>query len=190
MDRLKGQLCYLSGPMDRTDWTAATEWRNNLKPLLLDLKVGILDPCDKACAFGEENEQTKQKVDLLKNEGRYNQARELMKPICAIDLRMVDIAHFLILYVDIDIHMTGSYNEAFLAISQKKPVLTMCKQGKNNLPNWLFGVMPHEMMFSNWEDLQDYLNFINTSEKVDHMNRWRFLDMDYIHGAAPRSGHK
>ena len=113
-----------------------------------------------------------------------------MKPICAIDLRMVDIAHFLILYVDLDIHMTGSYNEAFLAISQKKPVLTMCKQGKNSLPNWLFGVMPHEMMFSNWEDLQDYLNFINTSEKVDHMNRWRFLDMDYIHGAAPRSGHK
>ena len=187
MDRLKGQLCYLSGPMDRTDWKSATEWRDNLKPVLLDLQVGILDPCDKACAFGAENEGTKEKVDLLKSEGRYNKVRELMKPICAIDLRMVDIAHFLVLYVDLDIHMTGSYNEAFLAVNQKKPVLTMCKQGKENLPNWLFGVMPHEMMFSNWEDLQAYLYFINNSKQVDHMNRWRFLDMDYIHGSAPRS---
>jgi hypothetical protein len=100
---------------------------------------------------------------------------------------MVDIAHFLVLYVDLDIHMTGSYNEAFLGVNQKKPVLTMCKQGKENLPNWLFGVMPHEMMFSNWEDLRAYLYFINTSEEVDHMNRWRFLDMDYIHGSATRS---
>ena len=187
MGRLKGQLCYLSGPMDRTDWKSATEWRDNLKPVLLDLQVGILDPCDKDCAFGAENEGTKENIDLLKSEGRYNQVRELMKPICAIDLRMVDIAHFLILYVDLDIHMTGSYNEAFLAVNQKKPVLTMCKQGKENLPNWLFGVMPHEMMFSNWEDLQNYLYFINNSEQVEHMNRWRFLDMDYIHGSASRS---
>ena len=58
MGRLKGQLCYLSGPMDRTDWKSATEWRDNLKPVLLDLQVGILDPCDKACAFGAENEGT------------------------------------------------------------------------------------------------------------------------------------
>ena len=186
MGRLKGQLCYLRGPMDRTDWESATQWRNDLKPLLLDLQVGILDPCDKACAFGAENEGTKQKVDLLKQEGRYNQVRKLMKPICAIDLRMVDIAHFLILYVDLDIHMTGSYNEAFLAVSQKKPVLIMCKQGKRSIPTWLFGVTPHEMMFSNWEDLHFYLNFINSNKEVDHMNRWRFLDMEYIHGSTSR----
>ena len=185
--RLKDMLCYLSGPMDRVSWSEATDWRNRIKDFLFNLNVGVLDPCDKACSFGVENEGIRENIEDLKKRGGYNEIQEIMKPVCAIDLRMVDIAHFLILYLDLDVHMAGSYNETFLAVSQKKPVLAVCKQGKSNLPNWLFGVVPHEMMFSNWEDLQNYLNFINTSQKVEHMNRWRFLDMDHIYGTAARS---
>ena len=86
--------------------------------------------------------------------------------------------------------MAGSYNEAFLAVNQKKPVLVMCKQGKDNIPNWLFGVVPHEMMFSNWTELRSYLYFINSNEEVNHMNRWRFLVMDHIYGTTTRSKYK
>ena len=190
IDRLKDMLCYLSGPMDRVTWTEATDWRNRIKEFLVDINVGILDPCDKACSFGVENERIRENIEALKEKEGYNEIQEMMKPVCAIDLRMVDIAHFLILYLDLDVHMAGSYNEAFLAVNQKKPVLIMCKQGKQNIPNWLFGVVPHEMMFSDWIELRSYLNFINSGEEVKHMNRWRFLDMDHIYGATTRRRYK
>jgi len=181
-NRLDSTLTYLSGPMDRVDeWSDAVRWRDELKPFLFPMGVGILDPCDKACAFVED-EQTRDRIVDLKEEGDYEELQRIMKPICKIDLRMVDIAHFLILYVDLDVHSCGSYHEAFEACSQKKPVLTVCKQGKENIPNWMFGVIPHEMMFSNFDQLKQYLLHVNSSHKVDHMNRWRFLDMDYVYG--------
>ena len=105
-----------------------------------------------------------------------------MKPICAVDLRMVDIAHFLVMDLDVDVHMCGSYHEAFMAVFQKKPVLIKCEQGKNSLPNWLFGVIPHELIFSTWADLLAYLREIDSSETVDHLDRWRFFDFEKVYG--------
>jgi len=189
MNRLKGMLCYLSGPMDRVEWEEATQWRDDIKPFLLSKQVGILDPCDKACSFGVENEKTRETIQNLKEIGYFAQIQSIMKPICAVDLRMVDIAHFLILYLDLDSHMCGSYHEAFEACSQKKPILVVCKQGKSNIPNWMFGVVPHQMMFSDWTDMTNYLEFVDTAKVVDHMNRWRFLDMDYVYGSATSSGY-
>jgi nucleoside 2-deoxyribosyltransferase len=168
-NRLNKTLVYLSGGMDRViDWKKdAVQWRDELKSFLRSMNIGILDPCDKATLIAIEDENVRKKKKLLKEEGKYNELRDIMKPICAIDLRMVDIAHFVILYIDTGIHMTGSYHEATTAINQKKPVLIMCKQGKQNVPDWLYGVVPHEMMFSTWQELRDYLIH-------------RFLDMKYI----------
>jgi len=183
MNRLKNSLVYLSGPMDRVlDWNDAVTWRNDLKEFLFNKNVGVLDPCDKACAFGVENEGTRDLIKKLKEEERYDEIVEIMKPICSIDLRMVDIAHFVILYIDLDVFMTGSFHESFMGIAQKKPVLVVCKQGKKNIPNWMFGVNPHELMFSNWIELKDYLQYIDTAEIVEHFKRWRFIDMDYVYG--------
>jgi hypothetical protein len=172
MNRLSGMLGYLSGPMDRVShWEEATKWRDDLKSFLFSMGVGILDPCDKATTIAVENADIRKEKKLLKEEGRYDELREIMKPICAIDLRMVDICHFLILYIDIDIHMTGSYHEATTAINQKKPVLIMCKQGKQNIPDWVFGVIPHKMMFSSWYELKEYLIHVDTAPEVEHENR-------------------
>jgi hypothetical protein len=37
-------------------------------------------------------------------------------------------------------------------------------------------------MFSNWIELKDYLQYIDTAEIVEHFKRWRFIDMDYVYG--------
>ena len=57
----------------------------------------------------------------------------------------------------------------------------MCKQGKENLPNWMFGVVPHEMVFSNWSELLEYLRHIDDDDDAKHMNRWRFFDFDKVY---------
>jgi nucleoside 2-deoxyribosyltransferase len=184
VNRLQQTSVYLSGPMDRVvDFEKdAVVWRNDLKPFLFSMGVGVLDPCDKATLIGVESEDIRKEKKLLKVQGRYDELREIMKPICAVDARMVDLANFLILYIDIDVHMMGSYHEAAIAISQKKPVLVMCKQGKQNIPDWAFGSIPHEMMFSSWGEVKEYLTHIDTADKVEHLRRWWFFDIDHIFG--------
>ena len=181
MNRLKRTTCYLCGPMDRvTD--GGVVWRQELTPRLKELEIGVLDPCDKPSNYATEDSNTRERINLCKESGDFDTISNIMKPICAVDLRMVDIAHFLIMYLDLDVHMCGSYHEAFVAVGQKKPVLVMCKQGKSNLPNWLFGALPHQMVFSNWFQLLEYLHHVNSDDVVDHMNRWRFFDFNKVYG--------
>ena len=68
-----------------------------------------------------------------------------------------------------------------MAVQQKKPLLIVCEQGKSHLPNWMFGVMPHEHMFSNWDDLLQYIDDVNTGQDIKHYNRWRFFDFDKVY---------
>ena len=46
MNKLKNTICYLCGPMDRVD-DGGVVWRSAITPLLKEMGVGVLDPCDK-----------------------------------------------------------------------------------------------------------------------------------------------
>ena len=181
-NRLSGMTCYLCGPMDRVP-DGGVKWRQEITPQLQDLGVGVLDPCDKPSDYATEDDQTRHMIARNKEARQYDNIADIMKPICAVDLRMVDIAHFVVVNLDLDIHMCGSYHEMFAAVGQKKPVLIRCKQGKHNLPNWLFGVIPHELVFSNWFQLLQYLHDIDKSgDDPDTLNRWRFFDFEKVYG--------
>jgi len=181
MNRLKGMTAYLCGAMDRVA-DGGVEWREHITPKLQEFGVGVFNPCNKPSDYAPEDEDTRELIHSLKRSGRYDEVASVMKPICAVDLRMVDIAHFIIMNLDIDSHLCGSYHEAFVAIGQKKPVIVMCKQGKRNLPNWMFGVVPHQMVFINWSETLEYLHHINEDENVKHLNRWRFFDFNKVYG--------
>ena len=186
MNRLKGTTCYLCGPMDRVP-DGGAEWREHISVQVKELGVGVFNPCDKPSDFAPEDSDTRAEIDRHKSSGDYESVTDIMKPICAVDLRMVDVAHFIIMNLDMDVHLCGSYHEAFLAVAQKKPVLVRCKQGKNQAPNWLFGVFPHELIFSNWWQLLDYLHEVNSSESVDHLDRWRFFNFDKVYGTKEKA---
>ena len=68
-----------------------------------------------------------------------------------------------------------------MAIQQKKPLLVVCEQGVNSMPNWMFGVMPVEHMFNSWEELISYLGDVNTGKDKEHHKRWRFFDFGKIY---------
>jgi hypothetical protein len=157
-------------------------WREYISIKLQKLGIGVLNPCDKPTAFAKEDAGFRDKIETLKNKGDFDSVKSEMRDIAAIDLRMVDIAHFVVMDIDINVHMCGSYHEAFVAVAQKKPLLIMCSQGKKNIPNWLFGVVPHEHMFSCWSELIEYIKHINEDETVDDLNRWRFFDWEKVYG--------
>ena len=181
MNRLKGMTAYLCGAMDRVA-DGGTAWREYITPKLQELGVGVFNPCNKPSDYAPEDEDTRELIASLKVREDYDGVSKIMKPICAVDLRMVDIAHFILMSLDIDSHLCGSYHEAFVAIGQKKPVIVMCKQGKKNLPNWMFGVMPSQMVFSSWSEVLEYLHHINEDDDVEHLNRWRFFDFNKVYG--------
>jgi|TARA_R110000824_G_scaffold167062_1_gene343846 hypothetical protein len=166
--------------MDRVS-DGGVVWRQEITPRLKELEIGVLDPCDKPSNYATEDDNTRQTIESYKKAEDFGSVSNIMKPICAVDLRMVDIAHFLVVNLDIDVHMCGSYHEMFVAIGQKKPVLIRCEGGKQRLPNWMFGVIPHDMVFSSWDKLMGYLHHVDSDNTVKHYNRWRFFDFNKIY---------
>ena len=179
MNRLKNTLCYLCGAIDRVQ-DGGVGWRNYISSQLMDVGVGVLNPCDKPTPFAVEDDNFREEIESLKRSSRFNEVRSKMRDIAAIDLRMVDIAHFVIMHIDMDVHMCGSYHEAFVAVNQKKPLLVMCEQGKEYAPNWLFGVVPHEHIFGSWSELMEYIYHVHEDGNVNDFNRWRFFDWEKV----------
>lgn len=172
--RLKNQRVYLAGAMDRVPDRGAT-WRDNITPFLENLEIVVFNPISKPTDVGLEDKDTHQIKTKLKEMHRYDELSSMMKTIRAVDLRLVDMSDFLIVNLDLDTHPCGTLEEIFWANRQKKPIIVHMVQGKDKTPDWLFGTIPHQMIFSTWDEIKNYLNHINFSENIDTYRRWYFF---------------
>jgi hypothetical protein len=176
LNRLNNQRVYLAGAMDRVP-DRGNGWRDNITPFLEQLKIVVFNPIKKPTSVGIEDDITHAIKKQLKNNYEYDKLSDMMKQIRSVDLRLVDISDFLIVNLDLDIHPCGTYEEIFWANRQKKPIIIHMVQGKNNTPDWLFGTIPHEMIFSSWDEIKQYLEYINSSIQIESYNRWYFFDI-------------
>jgi nucleoside 2-deoxyribosyltransferase len=176
MNRLKNQRVYLAGAMDRVPDRGMT-WRDNITPFLEQKGVVVFNPITKPTTTGMEDNDSHIIKTKLKASERYDELAEMMKVIRRVDLRLVDISDFLIVNLNLDIHPCGTYEEIFWANRQKKPIIVHMEQGKNQTPDWLFGTIPHQMIFSNWDELKNYLSHIDNSENIDTHKRWYFFSV-------------
>ena len=180
--RLTGSMFYLAGPMDDVSDRGAG-WRTEIKPWMWERGIGTLCPYDKPIIDSyNEDDEWHDEITRLKQIGEYQKAHEMMKLVAADDYRMVDRSDALILYIDKDAHMCGSYHENCMAAYQRKPVIVFCKQGISAIPNWVFSVCRHEMFFSTLDEVKQYIDFVATAKDVPTYNRWRFFDNDKIFG--------
>jgi len=174
-NRLKNQRVYLAGAMDRVA-DRGNGWRDSITPFLQSLGIVVFNPIKKPSSIGQEDESVQQIKKQYKLNHEYDKLSQLMKTIRAIDLRLVDISDFLIVNLDLDIHPCGTYEEIFWANRQKKPIIVHMVQGKSQAPDWLFGTIPHQMIFSSWNEIKKYLNDINGDFDIQSFNRWYFFD--------------
>lgn len=182
-NNLKGSRFYLSGPMDYCSERGAV-WRDWISPILKDqYHAKILNPLDKKIKgyshLSEDKEFAEKRRRLIEEE-KYDEVADIMKDVRHIDLRLVDRADALIVYLDYTKIMTGTLEEVFMANSQKKPLVIMCEQGKNKIPPWLLGTVPHSTIFSSWDSVLEYLNYVDGSEAdiVCSDGRWLFFEED------------
>lgn len=176
MNRLGNQRVYLAGAMDRVS-DRGNGWRDNITPFLESLGIIVFNPIKKPSVLGAEDEATHKHKIALKSEEKYNDLSHLMKSIRSIDLRLVDISDFLIVNLDLDVHPCGTYEEIFWANRQKKPIIIHMVQGKQKAPDWLFGTIPHDMIFSSWDEVKEYVHSVHTSKEIKSYNRWYFFDI-------------
>lgn len=177
MNLLKGQRVYLAGPIDRCP-NEGYSWRESISSFLTDLGIVILNPLNKPTEIAKEDPESRQFRKLLKEREDYSALRSQMKVIRNIDLRMVDISDFMIVHLDLDIFACGTLEEIFLANRQKKPIILHMKQGKQNVPDWLFGTIPHHTMFGSWDEVKSYLLKVDgNKETLEQSTRWYFFNL-------------
>ena len=176
MNRVRNQRCYLAGAMDRVK-DRGKGWRQEITPFLESLGIVVFNPITKPTEIGLEDHDTHLVKTKLKKKKRYEELSSMMKVIRSVDLRLVDISDFLIVNLDLDIHPCGTYEEIFWANRQKKPIIIHMVQGKEHTPDWLFGTVPHQMIYSDWNDIYGYLEHINSSENINTYNRWYFFNI-------------
>lgn len=183
-NRLKGMRGYLCGAMDR-EADGGEGWRIDLQRELADLEMLWLDPTHKPIDIGIEDSETRVFINEMKAAGNYDAVVPQMKAIRNVDLRMVDISDFLVVNIDLETHACGTYEEDSLANRQKKPVIVHIEQGKVNVPNWMLGKLPHEMIFSTWDEVHQYIRHIAHDPVIQTFRRWYFFNFDLCRKFAP-----
>ena len=179
MERLKYHTVYLSGAIDNASHEQATGWRKEITPFLQDLGMFVIDPTQKCIdGFNEDEEFFKHKSKLKKT-GRYKELHDLGKPIRKFDLHSVDISSFLIVYLDLDVQHCGTWNEIFICDANRSPCLIVCKQGVQNLSDWLFFTFPSEFFFNSFEYLKKYIRGIHDGS-IQNSPRWWFINYEKI----------
>lgn len=179
MNRLCGTRCYLIGAMDRVA-DGGVGWRDKISDFLEDRGVIVFNPCKKEeilRGYGVEDAENRKKRHNQKVASNYESLVKDIKKIRSTDLRMVDIVDFYVVNIDVDVHACGTYEEITTANRQKKPILIHVEQGKKGCPDWLFGMIPHEHIFTDWECLHDYLDNVDSGKDTKSYNRWLFFDL-------------
>lgn len=176
LNRLKNTRCYLAGAMEHTS-DNGVGWRDVIKRDLESLRITWLDPTDKPTEIAHEDADFANRLRYWKCQGNWKKVSDAVRIIRAVDLRMVDIADFMIVNIDMDVPTCGTWEEIFWANRCMKPVIVRVAQGKVAAPSWLFGTIPHEMIFSSWTEVGRYLRSINSSPVIDDLKRWRFFNL-------------
>ena len=183
-NRLKGMRGYLCGSMDR-EADGGVGWRIDIQRVLADLEILWLDPTHKPIEIGIEDSETRIFINEMKMAGNYDAVVPQMRAIRNVDLRMVDISDALVVNIDLETHASGTYEELSLANRQKKPAIIRIEQGKQHVPNWLLGMVPHEMIFSTWPEVHQYIRHIAHDPVIQTFRRWYFFNFDLCRKFAP-----
>lgn len=174
-NNLSRMYTYLVGAMDRVN-DGGVEWRQKITPILKNMNINVLNPCSHQIKNIIEDRNTRNIIENYKETNQFDRIRDEYGHIRNADLRCVDISDFIIAQINMETHMCGSYEEIVTANRQKKPIILWCEQGKKNLPNWIFLMLPNEHIFESMSDAIMYLEYINNISDTSNLSRWIFFN--------------
>ncbi len=167
MNFLKNSKCYLSGAIEHDN--SDLNWRTDPVKHLTELfGIDIFDP------FADPKQQWVPHLKKAREECNYEEMARIADSFVHKDLGTLDRSDFLIAYLPKNIPTVGTHHEIISANHLKRPTLLVCPEGKNHVPLWYYGFIPHEFMFGGWEELYDYLREVDDGKHKNN-KRWRFV---------------
>ena len=163
---LAGTRVYLSGPIENGN---GPDWRIEPKRVLTErFKINVFDP------FKDPKQQWVPDLNKARATKDYETMVNIAKSFVRKDLAIVDRSDFVISYMPHKVPTTGTHHEVINSNNSKKPTLIVCPQGKEFVPLWYFGFIPHECMFGSWDELYKYLEDVENGLQKEN-NRWHFV---------------
>lgn len=163
---LKGKRCYLSGPIEND---THVDWRVEPRHVLQSIyKIELFDP------FADPKQQFVPALKQARIDKDFETMARIAKAFVRKDLAMVDRADMTIAYVPHGVPTTGTHHEIINSNNAKKPTLLVCPQGKEFVPLWYYGFIPHEFMFGSWDELWGYLGGVAAGSQVGS-DRWAYI---------------
>tara|TARA_Y100000034_G_scaffold132113_1_gene194338 strand:- start:6634 stop:7173 length:540 start_codon:yes stop_codon:yes gene_type:complete len=164
---LMGSRAYLSGPIENCE--SETNWRIEPKKILSEeFQVDVFDP------FDDPKQQWVPVLEQAKVDKDYDKIAEIAKAFVRKDLCMVDRSDYIIARLPYKVATTGTHHEIIVSNDAKKPTLLVCPEGKEHVPAWYYGFIPHRFMFSSFGELYEYLREVDDGKHRDE-DRWAFV---------------
>jgi nucleoside 2-deoxyribosyltransferase len=184
--RLQGLRVYLAGTMEYSK-DGGSGWRRVITPALKKLGLIVMDPTNRPLrlSFASSSSEEIDNLKKLRNEGNFDTLVTYAKEIVHQDLRMVDVADLVIVFINATVPTVGTIDEFVTACTQKKPVLLFCEQGKKGLPIWFWGRIGRSHSKVICDDLNEvverlkqiaYCNDEHLDEFIDN-SKWVFLHL-------------
>lgn len=178
VNNLKNTECYLAGNLENS--ADSVSWRLFVTDELKKLNIRCLNPRIQCFTnqLSEDQESAEFLKDLLKQD-KFTEVHDFMQKIIRRDLRMVDRADFLIVNLEPGLPTYGTTHELVIASLQRKPILLRMND-KTQLPLWYAGLLDSNLIFEKWENLINYLKFVNNcnTEKLDN-KYWKIWKEEY-----------
>jgi nucleoside 2-deoxyribosyltransferase len=163
---LLGARCYLSGPIECD--TTSFNWREQpVQILTTEFGINVFDP------HADPKQQWLPQLKEAKAKKDYEKMSTIAHAFVRKDLSIVDRSDFLISYLPAGVRTTGTVHEIINSVNSKKPTL-LVSEHKEDIPLWFYGFIPHEVMFSGWDELYSYLKDVNEGKHI-HNRRWAFI---------------
>ena len=153
-------------------------WRDVLKDKLGELSIKVLSPMHaNFVSHTDEAMETHHKLKHLRANGQYDAVAGHMKKIVQQDLRLIDLADFVIFNIEILKPTFGTLHELVVANMQKKPIFLIVNHpdGKKATPLWLLGLLKHQYIYNSMDEVIHILQQIDSGNKIIDSDRWRLL---------------
>ena len=97
---------------------------------------------------------------------------KIAKSFVRKDLSIIRQCDFIIAYLPKGVRTFGTTHEIIENHNNKKPTLLVTDGNIINLPLWFYGFVPTKYMFNNWEEMYNYLHFVDDGVFRGHDYRW------------------
>jgi len=173
-NNLVGVTAFLSGGIDRCN-DDGVGWRKEIKKKCkrAKLPISFFDPTDKPKGLGSEVGDEKMRIQRLMKQGKWKQAQSEVRVFRRYDLRMVDHSHLYIIYIDLNVHYCGTWDEFNVAERQGKPLFVIMAPGqsKYKIPSWAVASVNEDEVFESVDECVEHLKLLNDG-KILLDRRW------------------